>query len=300
MSLARSGSNLLRIAGGGMLSVGAAGGDTNPHNYPLATITYRSEDYNTEDSADIYDDAATTVEMVYQASGGTGNSGHWRAIPDDAALEVNNGWVALGFGGSPAVDETDLLVFYYKLRLSSLFLEDMRDETSGFGDSGHKILDVFMWNSGGTGRDNTTRQVIKFLHTGSPGAGGLYWSHLKGGAGNEYTDDGVNTPIDMYSLPDEWFDVWHVFDRANEVTRSYIKRSSDSDVQVVLERFSSASGGYTPAADEPYVYTARGWNDGEGQTGLWYFWDDLTLAANSSRYVDIDSLRIGNGWFEPI
>lgn len=276
-------------------------GNNNPDNYQSASSTFAGYDYDTEVATDIYrvpeDISGSVVDMSYQAAGGYGGSGCWRATPIQTT-EGNGGWKCLGYNGANiAVDETSLLVISGLVRMSSAFTSAMASGTSGYGASGHKIFDVFMWNSAGSGRDNTTRQVIKLIRDGS---NRLVYSHLKGGAGNEYTDDGVNAVFDFNQYPDEWIWWAHAFDRTNEVTRSYVKRQSDQSVRKVLERWSVASGHpNTPAPDEPYVYTNRGWHDGEGQSGAYYFWDDLTLAQSASRYIDLDRQRVGNGWFNP-
>jgi hypothetical protein len=190
-----------------------------------------------------------------------------------------------------------VLVTSYMLYMSAALLADIANppnpspNSQNFWQSGNKIIDASQWNEAGNDVSDTDdhRWVIKVRRNALNGA--PQFSHLSGGAGAEFYDDGVNTNPDLEDLADEWFWVAHVMDAQNLTCKTFIKRSG-GNVTKVLEK----EGPDGPPGDR-YLDSGRGWF---GNGFVWGYWDDICNATQSNtKFMTLDRLRITNGWVDP-
>lgn len=277
---------------GFLLAAPSPAGNNNPDSITEATEIIISKDYTTEVGSDVVEDP-NIVLMEWDSTYGYNGPG-WRARPTPvngtAEAEDIAGW-SFPFGGVFGVDEYELIVISFMLKISAALLDEMSGP-SGFMAHPLKFLDVKAYNAAGSGEG--ARNCFHFMDYGS----GPQFAHSGGGGGsNSQTAFGP----DWRTLADEWVWCAMVWDMrgataAERYMAMYTKRAGDSGVTRIGRRFENQTIGSAPDM-EPY--------DGRGFLGFFSplagYWDDIhdaeNLVENPADYaLHLDRVRIANGW----
>jgi hypothetical protein len=292
---------------GGNGSTGTGGTsncDNNPDGYPTSGDLFYANDYETNTLNGMWE--APLVELAWGANFGHDGSGAFRAVPQpfpstsgDSPNEDHAGW-GISEQQTP-VDACRRVFISYLLYLSQDLLDDIADPPAAqgraFWQAGNKIVDISQYNANGQGTDdeNGFRYVLKLRRNNLDDSGRVQFSHLAGGAGIEYFDDGTNDNPDWRTLADQWVWVMHVLDEENTEMRTYVKRATDCPVQRALVRDGTFQG---PDAGDFLQSHGRGFRVAD--MPLWGYWDDIVNATISdTKYVAIDRVRVSDHWIAP-
>jgi hypothetical protein len=297
MAVAKSGSNVLRIAGGGgVISVAGESCNDNPDGWLESGDLWMDNTYESE----VEEEKSTTAinESVWGAAYGRGGSGAWRSIPlpnpDTVGpyagdWENHGGWAGAdwnGSGYSAGGDGEDLRFWSFTMFISPNMLNNVVLPAAAW----MKFLD----SSCGGGGNN--RWVVALDGTGSVPGGGLKFGIAAGGAGSRLFDDGVNTNPDLSAFISTEF-VWFciVYDAANTTAHIYMKREGDSGVTKILERDETTVFGSELLEDG-----GAGWYaPGQSFAGYWDYGDCGLYTYSATQYMVLDDFKIANYWVGP-
>jgi hypothetical protein len=289
------------------LDSGAPPTENNPDGYPTEGTVFYENDYETDTLLGMWE--APQIELDYGDAFGWDGSGAFRAIPQpfpsddgESPNEDNAGW---GLGGDdPTPPDTCRRLFVsYMLYVSQDLIDDIAappeppEMGRRFWQAGNKLLDLPQWNESGVGVDeeNGFRYVIKFRRNNLDDSGRVQFSHLAGGAGHEYFDDGENTNPDWRELGDRWVWVMHVLDEPNTEIRTYLKLEGDDAVRRALVRDETFRG-----TDDYDWLQSHGRGFAFPTRSFWGYWDDIVNAeVSDSSFVAIDRVRASDFWIDP-
>jgi hypothetical protein len=285
---------------------GVPTGNNNPDSYAAATEIYGSKDYETEVSGDVLSQEDIAIG-TWGAAYGYGSTGAWRFTPrpiTSGSNEDSAGWYA--DTGTIPVDECSVLTYSFMFYISQALVTKILDSGTSFWGSNNKVIDVFMWNSGGTAVDTNTRQIVMFGKSNGTIPGLIFTPIAGGGGGIGYAETSIDPLVDLdfTDLADQWIWLSFVMDAsgatdATRYTRLYYKKVGDAGVTKFYDRDGTEDGG--GGADDTYRYTTRGWYGDQGRTVFGY-WDDMvggTALRDANAFVVIDRLRVANGWVDP-
>lgn len=289
-----------------------AGVDANPQGYANASVTYRAEDFDTEDASDFVADASDNLTTwTWSATGGWDNSPYWKVelglptVPLGGENQQGKGtkwWPAAGL----VADECDKFFVSFMAKFSTQYLNVAFNNAPQLNKS--KIIDIHGFNAGGTTSDSATRQLLQmnvvnpaeansFGPSGYTHPAGVYLALTNGGAGGRWSADGTNTPTDLRNYADTWLWIGVMFDCSAGGQRSILYTKAQSEAlrtSVIRTATSECSSAGT------YEFNGRGWSSPPTYNSfLMAYWQENRVVWDPLPNVQIGRIRSGNGWITP-
>lgn len=283
---------------------GGGGGDDNPEGFPTTGTDFYVNDFSVQDSGDVQDQSFVSLEY---GAYGIGGANQWRMVvgPNSGSEEANCGWLA---GSQLGVDVARRVYYDFTLRMSSAFGEAHRVSPA----SPLKFLDVRQYFADGSGLDDGSTSAvdgqprfIAFLGRAPEPAPTehLRFSATPGGAGAFYTEDGVNTPLNLESFiyaEHAWFCVvvQEGDNDADTWIKWFYKRQGDAGVTKFLELDGTHVFVNPPDPDQWLGHRGRGFGAGE-RTLCGYLEMDNGFVGDGTEWVTLGNLGVTNYWRGP-